>query len=427
VFDFENRQAIFPHIHRSYKFCLLTLKGTPHESESVRAAFFLQHSSDLLDQSNILHLRLDDIARVNPNTLSFPVSRTKRDAELLLHIHEHSEPILLDADESTGGPWGYGVFFVFEMNKDSGLFTDSWQEGTAPLLEAKLIHQFNHRAATFEGQSAANLSSGNARESTNRELADARFRAQPRYWVSEQEIADAFKRGGVSTSWCIVIREITNSTNERTVISCLIPKVGMGHTCWAVRLERADARLALMFVANLNSLVLDYAARQKVGGTHMSNFIVKQLPVLPPTTYAQPCAWGGQGRTFKDWLLPRVLELTYTAWDLEAFAQDCGYDGPPFRWDEERRFMLRCELDAAIFHLYGINQDDAAYIMDTFPIVKRKDEAKWGTYRTKDTIMEIYAALAESQRTGQPYVTRLNPPPADPRVAHPPRTETLNQ
>lgn len=120
-------------------------------------------------------------------------------------------------------------------------------------------------------------------------------------------------------------------------------------------------------------------------------------------------------------IVPRVLELTYTAWDLEGFARDCGYDGPPFRWDEERRFMLRCELDAAFFHLYGISQDDAAYIMDTFPIVRRKDEDKHGHYRTKDTILEIYAALAEAQRTGQPYQTRLNPPPADPRVAHPMR------
>jgi hypothetical protein len=185
-------------------------------------------------------------------------------------------------------------------------------------------------------------------------------------------------------------------------------------------------------------------------------FIVKQLPVLPPTTYAQPCAWAGQKQTLKDWLLPRVLELTYTAWDLEAFAQDCGWSGPPFRWDEERRFLLRCELDAAFFHLclpcdangewrmarkagscphdetpeqlaelkksFPTPRDAVSFIMDTFPIVKRKDEEKFhGDYRTKRTILEIYDALAEAMKTGQPYQTRLNPPPADPKCCHPPR------
>lgn len=150
-------------------------------------------------------------------------------------------------------------------------------------------------------------------------------------------------------------------------------------------------------------------------------FIVEQLAMLPPATYSEPCAWAGQPSiALRDWLLPRVLELAYTAWDLEPFARDCGYAGPPFRWDDERRFLLRAELDAAFFHLYGINRDDTAYILDTFPIVRRKDEAKYnGEYKTKTTILEIYDALSEATRTSQPYQTRLDPPPADPRVAHP--------
>jgi len=114
-----------------------------------------------------------------------------------------------------------------------------------------------------------------------------------------------------------------------------------------------------------------------------------------------------------------VLELTYTAWDLEPFAHDVGYDGPPFRWDPERRFLLRCELDAAFFHLYGLSRDDTDYVMDTFPIVRKDDKKAHGEYRTKRVILEIYDAMAEAARTGKPYQTRLDPPPADPRVAHP--------
>ena len=112
--------------------------------------------------------------------------------------------------------------------------------------------------------------------------------------------------------------------------------------------------------------------------------------------------------------MPRLSNLPTHAWDLQPFAQDCGYDGPPFRWDEERRFLLRCELDAAYFHLYGIGRDDVDYIMETFPIVKRHDEAEHGEYRTKRVILEIYDEMTAAIQSGVPYQTRLDPPPADP-------------
>ena len=96
---------------------------------------------------------------------------------------------------------------------------------------------------------------------------------------------------------------------------------------------------------------------------------------------------------------------------MEPFARDLGDDGPPFRWDEDRRFLIRAELDAAFFHLYGIDRDDVDYIMETFPIVKRKDIAAHGTYRTKDKILEIYDAMAKAKSTGSDYQTPLTPPP----------------
>jgi hypothetical protein len=81
--------------------------------------------------------------------------------------------------------------------------------------------------------------------------------------------------------------------------------------------------------------------------------------------------------------------------------------------------LIRCELDAAFFHLYEIARDDVDYIMETFPIVKRKDEQKYGEFRTKRVILGCYDAMAEAMKTGRPYQTILDPPPADPRVAHP--------
>jgi hypothetical protein len=146
-----------------------------------------------------------------------------------------------------------------------------------------------------------------------------------------------------------------------------------------------------------------------MGGTSLGFFILKQLAILPPSVFTPD----------KEALIrTRVLELTYTALDLSAFASDIGYTGMPFRWNPERRFLIRCELDALYFHLYGISRDDASYILDTFPIVRRKDEAEQGEYRTKRTILEIYDAMSEAEQTGRPYQTRLSPPPADVTVAH---------
>jgi hypothetical protein len=147
--------------------------------------------------------------------------------------------------------------------------------------------------------------------------------------------------------------------------------------------------------------------------------------VIPPHTYTP---------ALLDFIVPRVLELTYTAWDLQPFAQDVGYDGAPFIWDEDRRFLMRCELDALYFHLYQIPRDDADYIMETFPIVKRKDESAHGEYRTKRVILEMYDQMAAlpvmhvpapkdenntyAVRDVRQWQTWLSPPPASPDAAH---------
>ena len=232
-----------------------------------------------------------------------------------------------------------------------------------------------------------------------------------RFWISEQEV-----QARLSTlwnrDWLLCWRDITNSTNERTVVASIVPYSGTDFTLRVGFFNTEPPLSGIGILPNLNSFAFDYVARQMLGGTHLSDYILKQLPVFPPDAYYAPAPWDESVR-LGDWLSPRVLELTYTAWDLEPFARDLGFDGPPFRWDPERRFLLRCELDAAFFHLYGIGRDDADYIMETFPIVKRKDEAAHGEYRTKRVILEIYDALQRATETGQPYRTPLDPPPVD--------------
>ena len=257
--------------------------------------------------------------------------------------------------------------------------------------------------------------------------------------------------------WLMGMRDITNSTNERTVVGGVFPLSAVGNNLpvWTAPVQPPSVLPAI-----LSGFACDFSARLKVGGTHLNFFIAKQIAVLHPDVFDQAAPWGVSGESMHDWLLPRVLELTYTTWDLEPFAGDFGGSGSPFRWEEERRFLLRCELEAAFFHLYlpadeggdwqppgqagGSGHDEAPeqraeltrhfptprhavdYIMDTFPIVRRKDETSYGEYRTKRVILDLYDAMQTAAATGAPYRTALDPPPADPSCCHAPRIAILD-
>lgn len=119
-------------------------------------------------------------------------------------------------------------------------------------------------------------------------------------------------------------------------------------------------------------------------------FIIEQLPLIALTAYT---ARIGDG-TVADFVRGEVLRLTYTAHDLAPFARDLGYDGPPFVWDAEDRRHRMARLDALYFRLYGLDRDEAAYVLDTFPIVREQDEAAFGHYRTRELVLGYMNALA---------------------------------
>jgi hypothetical protein len=167
---------------------------------------------------------------------------------------------------------------------------------------------------------------------------------------------------------------------------------------------------AVSLLANFSALLLDYLTRQKMSGTHLTFAVVKQLPVIPPDPYDLPCTWD-PSITLAVWVARRVLELSYTAWDMAPLARDLGHDGPPFRWDEERRALLRSELDAAYFHQYGLDREDTEYVLDTFRLVRMRDEKQHGEYRTKRLILDIYDRMAAAIAGREPFDTLLDPPP----------------
>jgi N-6 DNA Methylase len=436
LYHFENEDKVFPGIHHASRFVLLTLdrSGRTPRADLV---FYARQVTDLLEAERHFSLSPDDFALLNPNTRTCPTFRSRRDAELNLALYRRTG-VLWRESAHDGNPWGLRFLAMFHMANDSGLFRTRAEmeapshalignqfDGTdglhLPLFEAKMVHHFDHRFGTYEGQTGAQVNQGKLPELSDSSHLNPEEVTLPEYWVKGDEV-EARLRDRWSRGWLLGWRDITGSEKQRTVIASLIPRSGTGHT-FLLAMPSCTPALVSALYANLCSFALDYAARQKVGGTHLTFHTFRQLPVLFPEVYSQPAAEAT--RTIQvEWILPRVLELTYTAWDLESFARDVGYAGAPFRWDSKRRFLLRAELDAAFFHLYGISRDDAAYILDSFPVVKKNDEKAHGEYRTKRVILEIYDALSEATRSRRPYETRLDPPPADPRVAHPPRNVT---
>ena len=465
LFSFENEEFVFPEVHHATRFCLFTIGGGayPISSESD-FVFFARSIEHLRDPERRFTLSPEDIALLNPNTRTCPIFRFRKDAELTKATFRRVPVLIREArdGEPEENPWGIKFSTMFHMSNDSHLFrtceqlqAEGWRldgnvfrkDGKAclPLYEAKMIHHFDHRWGTYDGQSEAQANQGKLPEFDSSMHADPTLVPLPRYWVDDAEVARAFQRE-TARGWQIGFRDVTGATVLRTVIATLIPGVAANHKTPLILIDSSDHAIGL--VATLTSFALDYNARQKLGGTSLTYFYFKQFAVLAPEFLHYPFSWSETATSGVAWLVPRSLELSYTSWDLQGVARDCGWDGPPFRWDEERRFLIRCELDAAFFHLYlpadetgdwrparkadGCPHDETPeqleelqrhfptprdavdYIMDTFPIVRRKDEEACGEYHTKRVILEIYDAMQAAIRTGQPYETRLDPLPGPP-------------
>ena len=256
-----------------------------------------------------------------------------------------------------------------------------------PLYEGKMVQAFDHRAASITNREGNLFRPGQPDRTLDEEYRDSTFSTRPRYWIRQQD--SALTKG---FNWFLAFKDITASTNVRTMIAAAIPRVGCGHTLPVLlpSEKRFDVVSAACLLANLNSFGFDYVARQKVQATHLTWFVVEQLPVIAPTDYDRPFG----ATTARDLVRDHVLRLTYTAHDMKTFARDLGYDGPPFDWDEEERRHLRARLDALYFLLYGLTREDAEYVLGTFPIVRKEDEAAFGHYRTRDLILAYMNALS---------------------------------
>jgi hypothetical protein len=335
---------------------------------------------------------------------------------------------------------------MFHMTNDSDQFRSAaeleqegayrvgqhlWRKGRVqwlPLYEGKMVQAFDHRAASVTVNAENLHRPAQPEAATDAQHADPEWLPEPQFWVAEKSV---ILPDGLE--WFIGFKDVTAPTNVRTMIAAALPLAAFGNTLpillpdlpdappsrrgprfeqWQQEVARrieAYRSYAPLLLANLNSLVLDYVARQKVQGQHLNWYIAEQLPLVPESAYGQKIGKKTADAIVRD----AVLHLTYTARDMAGFAHDQGYEGPPFAWDETARQHARARLDALFFLLYGLDRDEADYVLSTFSIVREQDEAAFGHYATRDLILGYMAAFAagdtESRISSTPAAASRRP------------------
>lgn len=389
----EGERLLFPSVDSRFKFCLLTLTGSQLKSSAPQFAFFCHRVEDIQLPGKSFSLSPADIALLNPNTKTCPIFRSRKDANLSLQVYEKFK-ILGDKIPS----WSASYMRLVDMGDHarSIRFIQDAEESDIPLYESKLIHQFDHRFSSFANTTIRQQETGQAINVSSTDKAMTSFSVLCRYYVDASLTNALFAKYPMhNEDYLLVWRDVTNVTNERTCIASIIPKLVASRSCPAISL--GSSKLYPGLLAIMNSFIFDYLCRQKASGVHLNWTLLAQIATPGISQLTENVNLFSECKSYWDFLIPRVLELTYTANDIAPFARDLGYAGPPFVWNDERRFLLRAELDAALFHLYGIKRNDVEYIMDTFPIVKRKDIALHNSYRTKEAILEIYDEMERAK------------------------------
>ncbi len=387
LYDFENKEAHFEDVHRSFKFTALIFGGKKNTTEQADFVFFARNVEETAPHNKQRHIALTaaDMALLNPNTRTCPIFRTRRDANLTRDIYRRV-PILIDHNRKSGGnPWSIKFLRMLDQTNDAahfkpashwekkcytldaGIYT-SGKKKALPLYEAKMVQAYDHRAASVIIKDGNWVRQGQTIETSLVEHTNPEFTVTPRWWVDESVVNKALADQPGDAGWFMGFKDISSSTNERTMIASFIPRYAATNK-FVLMLTDISPGLQSCLLGNLNSIVFDFATRQKMGGIPLNFFIVEQLPTLPPDTYADPCPWSPK-QTLEAWISERVLKLSCTADDMKPLAKACGFKGSlkngVHKWKDQERTRLRAELDAAYAHLYGISEEDLTYILTTF-------------------------------------------------------------
>ena len=419
LYDFENRRGtdageFFPDVDSRFKFCTLVIGGQARTTDELPAGFLLHDPPGDTDPERLITLQPTDFALVNPNTSTAPIFLTRRDADIVLEIYR-SHPVF-DAENKNFGNAVIRHVTLAHMTNDSRHFwtreqmeADGWYpvalnrwrkggEEMLPLYQGRIIHHFDHRYNSV-GINLDNLHRPYISvRVTDEQHDDPQFYPDLQYWVNADFVAQKFPG---NPAYAIGFRDITKADNARTMLSTIVPWAGYSNKVpllvpYDEMVANAFNDVSPLWAANFCSFAFDFVVRRKMQGTTMNLYILEQLPVITRAAYDQQFG----DTTAADLARDHVLKLCYTAWDLQPFAQaqipllpSNDYDGEPFGWDVEERRHLRARLDALYFLLYGLDRDDAAYVLDSFPITRRNDERDHGRYLTKDLILAYMSAL----------------------------------
>jgi len=416
LIGFENEEFLFPAVHHSFKFCALVVAGEGAPVKETKLSFYIRNFGQIREGGRSFTLAAQDFELLNPNTRTCPVFRTRSDAELTRKIYK-LVPVLVDEAKHLN-PWSinflrmidpYGGDWNLLCENDKAKLESTGQR-CVPVYEGKMFQQFDHRLARVVVRPENLKRPAQAEIIPDIEKADPHLTATPQYWVAESAVKTRLAGNNWHANWLLVQKKVTSASNERTHIATILPLAGTTESihCFVFSEQWPEPVLACL-LANLNSLIFDYVARQKLGGVNFNYFVTQQLPVLPPSFYrAADVAY----------VASRVLELVYTANDMQPLADAlraaasplaATIPRAPYCWDEARRALLRAELDAWYARAYGLTRDELRYILDpadvygpdfpgeTFRVLKEKETAKYGEYRTRRLVLEAWDRLVSGQ------------------------------
>ncbi|ASR08866.1 type II DNA modification enzyme [Rhizobium leguminosarum bv. viciae] len=404
-YNFTEIRKWFPETDDRNPFGLLVVGAGANESSF---AYYLDDTSQIDDQRRKFTLSPEQIARINPNTRTAPVFRSQRDAELTAKIYDRVPVLINEGKGAAGNPWGIEFMTMFHMSNDSGLFRTAadltkagfTREGTdwrqsnkryVPLYEAKMIHQFDHRWATYQETETIDV--------TDADKQNSDFEVTPRYWVPDGEVESRLGAKGWGRGWLMSWRRNARATDERTMLSTVLPRVGIGDSIFLFTSSQSTAMMAAL-LCNLNCLVHDFVVRQKVSGSNMSFYFIRQFPVLPPDCYSHEDI---------DFIGQRCAALISTTERLRSFSTDLGYSAIVPTWEAEARHRMQCELDAFFAIKYGLSSEELRYILDpelvmgkdypteTFRVLRNNEVSKFGEYRTRRLVLEAYDRLVATK------------------------------
>lgn len=429
LYGFENRKVFFPDIHAGEKPCVF-IASRERRFETTNCAFGLHSIEDLEQADRRLALSAQDFALLNPNTNTAPVFRSSKDAELTFKAYR-KRPVLHRRNDGEAN-WPVTYHQMLNISSDEALFKTSEQlqnkEGAfpieknrfqtqdsvwVPIYEGKMVQAYDHRASDIYLNRKNVFRPGQQVAVPTSEKQDPDRLAKPRFFVKESK-----SRWPTEDEWIIAFKDVTATTNMRTMIATIIPKSAAANTLPVLSLHKGiqdRALVACQILATLNSIPFDFIARQKVPGIHFTWYILKQLPVIPLDDISSAMFGTKSARQI---IREIVVELSYTSNDLSAFARDIGRvdrtgETPiPHSWNDEGRTRLLAKLDAIFFHLYGFfesndrerSRDNIRYIYSTFPIVEREERKRFGRFYTRDLALAYCNTLAAGEPDAEPKV-----------------------